>query len=219
MTQKIFWQDPYLTELETTVQTVVGNQITLAETIFYAFSGGQESDYGTIGDYDVLKAEKVGKDIVYTIEETHCLKGGDLVKVVIDWRRRYQLMRLHFAAEIVLEVVIQKCPTIMKIGAHISEDKARIDFEWSENITPFIQDIEKVVQKIIDSNQQVISAFSDEQNERRYWKIDAFSQVPCGGTHIKKTGEIGLVRLKRVNPGKGKERIEIFVSDQGKENK
>ena len=48
MTKKIFWQDPYLTELETAVQTVKGNQITVKETIFYAFSGGQESDHGTI---------------------------------------------------------------------------------------------------------------------------------------------------------------------------
>jgi hypothetical protein len=55
------------------------------------------------------------------------------------------------------------------------------------------------------------SAFSDEANERRYWKIKEFSQVPCGGTHIKRTSEMGVIRLKRVNPGKGKERIEIFV--------
>jgi Ser-tRNA(Ala) deacylase AlaX len=46
MTVKIFWQDPYLTELATTVKTVNSPRITVAETIFYAFSGGQESDYG-----------------------------------------------------------------------------------------------------------------------------------------------------------------------------
>lgn len=46
----------------------------------------------------------------------------------------------------------------------------------------------------------------DEYEERRYWKINEFSQVPCGETHIKRTGD------KRVNPGKGPERIEIYVS-------
>lgn len=59
MTKKIFWQDPYLTELETYVQSVQGNQITLKETIFYAFSGGQESDFGTINDYEVIEAKKM----------------------------------------------------------------------------------------------------------------------------------------------------------------
>ena len=49
MVKKIFWQDPYLTELNTTVHSVAGNQVTLNETIFYAFSGGQESDAGSIG--------------------------------------------------------------------------------------------------------------------------------------------------------------------------
>lgn len=68
MAKKIFWQNPYLTELQTTVQTVNGNQITVKETIFYAFSGGQESDYGTIGGRKVLEARKDGKEIYYTLE-------------------------------------------------------------------------------------------------------------------------------------------------------
>jgi len=211
VTRKIFWQDPYLTELETTVKTVHGNQITLAETIFYAFSGGQESDAGTIGGYQVLKAQKGGREIYYTLPDDHKLTVGKVVKVVIDWHRRYMLMRLHFAAEVVLELVCQKFPNITKVGAHISQDKARIDFEWGQNITPFIQSLEQESQKIIDANQEIISAYSDEPLERRYWKINEFSPVPCGGTHIKTTGEIGVIKLKRINPGKGKERIDIFI--------
>lgn len=213
MTVKIFWQNPYLTELITTVKTVQGNQITLSETIFYAFSGGQESDTGTIGGYEVLKAEKKGKEIYYTLPDDYKLSINDVVKVEIDWDRRYKLMRLHFAAELVLELVCQKFPEINKIGAHISQDKARIDFEWGRSIKPFIIEIQSVAQKIIDSDQEIISTFSDEANERRYWKIKEFAQVPCGGTHVKTTREIGVIKLKRENPGKGKERIEIFVQN------
>lgn len=212
MTKKIFWQDPYLTEFETTIQTVDGNQITVAETIFYAFSGGQESDQGTIGGYSVLEARKDGKEIFYTIADDHSLKVGDSVKIVIDWDRRYRLMCLHFAAELVLELVCKKFPEIVKVGAHIAQDKARIDFSWDQPLSPFIQELQQEAQCIIEANQEIISAFSDEQNERRYWKIAEFSQVPCGGTHIKNTGEIGMIHLKRVNPGKGKERIQIYVS-------
>jgi len=213
MTKKIFWQDPYLTELETTVQTVNDNQITLAETIFYAFSGGQESDSGVSG-YTVLKAQKEDKEIVYTIEDEHTLKAGDSVKVVIDWNRRYKLMRLHFAAEVVLELVCQQFPEVIKVGAHIAQDKARIDFQWDQNISPFINSLQREAQAIIDSNQEIISAFSDEKTERRYWKIQEFSEVPCGGTQIKRTSEIGMIRLKRSNPGKGRERIEIYVEEK-----
>lgn len=212
MTKKIFWQDPYLTELETSVQTVNGNLITVKETIFYAFSGGQESDQGAIGGFDVLEAKKDGKEIFYALSENHNLTADDYVKIVIDWQRRYQLMRLHFAAEVVLELVCQRFPDIKKVGAHIAQDKARIDFEWSQALSPVIPLLQQQAQTIIDSNQEIISAFSDEVNERRYWKINEFSQVPCGGTHIRRTGEIGKIGLKRVNPGKGKERIEIYVS-------
>ncbi len=211
MTRKIFWQDPYLTELNTTVKTVKGNIITVTDTIFYAFSGGQESDRGFIGGYQVLDAQKDGVEIYYTLQEDHTLQVGDLVKMCIDWERRYLLMRLHFAAEVVLELVCQKFPEVIKVGAHIAQDKSRIDFQWDQNITPFIESLQKEAQDIIDSDQEIISAFSDEKNERRYWKIKEFSQVPCGGTHIKRTSEMGTIRLKRTNPGKGRERIEIYV--------
>ncbi len=59
-----------------------------------------------------------------------------------------------------------------------------------------------------------IRAFSDESTERKYWKINEFQFVPCGGTHIKTTGEIGVIRLKIINPGKDIERIEIFAQGQ-----
>lgn len=212
MTTKLFWQDPYLTELQTRVATVQGNQITVAETIFYAFSGGQESDAGTIAGYTVMEAKKDGKEITYILDDAHDLKVGDSVTIRIDWPRRYNLMRLHFAAEVVLELVCQRFPDIIKVGAHIAADKARIDFEWDQPISPFIGLLQQQAQSIIDADQSIISAFSDEANERRYWKINEFSQVPCGGTHIKKTSEIGTIGLKRKNPGKGRERIEIYVS-------
>ena len=214
MTIKVFWQNPYLTELTTTTKTVHGNQITLSETIFYAFSGGQESDTGTIGGYDVLNAKKEGIEIYYTLPDNHHLKTNDVVKVKIDWERRYKLMRLHFAAEIILELVYRKFPDRLKVGAHIAENKARIDFKWNGSVSTILQELENTAQSIFDENQIIESAFSDLMLERRFWKIAGFSSVPCGGTHIKNTAEVGKIKLKRINPGKGVERIEIFLIDK-----
>jgi len=210
MTQKIFWIDPYLTELTTKIKTVNENKITVYETIFYAESGGQESDSGTIGDYKIEKAEKNGKEIVYTVQHPHTLHVDEIVTIQIEWPRRYQLMKLHFAAEIVLELIYKSFPGIQKIGAHISQDKARIDFQSSESLSPHIDSLTNAAQSIIDNGLEVISAFSDAENERRYWQIDGFNPVPCGGTHIKNTQEIGKIRLKRINLGKDKERVEIY---------
>jgi len=213
MTKKIFWNDPYLTELDTLITSVKNTDITVEQTIFFAFSGGQESDYGTIGDRRVLEARTEGTEIVYTLENGHGLKPGDQVGMKIDWGRRYKLMRLHFAAEIVLELVYQKLGAIRKVGAHIAQDKARIDFEYSENISKMFQVIQKEALRIIEADQEILSAFSDEEGEKRYWEIGGFAKVPCGGTHLKRTGEIGKIELKRKNPGKGKERIEIYVRE------
>ncbi len=214
MTRKIFWQDPYLARLETRVAGVAGDAVTLEDTIFYALSGGQESDHGSIGGRPVLEARKDGREIRYTLASGHGLKPGDPVTVAIDWQRRYRLMRLHFAAEIVLELIYRTLGPVRKVGAHIAPDKARIDFEWSENISKLFPALKSEAQQIVDADRAITSAFSDEAAERRYWQIPEFAPVPCGGTHLKRTGEIGAIELKRKNIGKGKERIEITVDER-----
>ena len=211
MTKKLFWTDPYATSLDTVVESVAGNSIFLKETIFYALSGGQESDSGTIGGYPVLEAKKNGFDIAYVLDGLHGLKPSDPVRVEIDWNRRYSLMRLHFAAELILELAYQNLTGIEKIGAHISQDKARIDFHWLENISSHFSKLMSEANDLISRNLPITSAFSDESNEKRYWEILGFARVACGGTHLKKTGEIGRIELKRKNIGKGKERIEVFA--------
>jgi len=212
MTDKVFWRDPYLRQLDTRVVGVDGADVTLEETIFFALSGGQESDHGTIGGYPILNAAKRGHNIIYTLDDGHGMAPGDPVRVEIDWDRRYLLMRLHFAAEIILELVYAAFPGIEKIGAHIAADKARIDFELDQNISAHFPELERHANAIVDADRSVTSAFSDRAKERRYWKIDDFDPVPCGGTHLKHTGEIGRISLKRKNIGKGKERIEIRVA-------
>lgn len=214
MTIKVFWQDPYARTLEgARVTSVTGNAVTLDRTIFYAESGGQESDAGTIGGRVVVRAEKRGREIVYTLADGHGLDLGDVVDAAIDWPRRYRLMRLHFAAEVVLELAYRHLAPIEKIGAHIAADKARIDFRFDGNIAAAFPLLTREAERIIAEDQAIESAFSDEPAERRYWKIADFAAVPCGGTHLRRTGEIGGVTLKRKNIGKGKERIEIFVPE------
>ncbi|MFC3627315.1 alanine--tRNA ligase-related protein [Vogesella amnigena] len=213
MTHKTFWDNPYQSELASRVATVDGNRITLRETIFYAESGGQESDRGSIGGLPVLQAEKQGHDIVYTLADGHGLQPGDAVNVHIDWPRRYRLMRLHFAAELTLETIYRDFDGVEKIGAHIGEHKARIDFALPQPITPHLAAIGAKVQTLIDADSPIISAFSDAANERRYWEVPGYCRVPCGGTHLQHTGEVGRIALKRKNVGKGKERVEILLLD------
>lgn len=210
-TQKLFWQDPYRTELQTQVTAVEGDAVRLAQTVFFAFSGGQESDSGTLAGLPVLAAQKDGLDIVYSLPTGHGLQVGSEVELRIDWARRYRLMRLHFAAEMVLQLVYQLEPDITRIGAHISADKARIDFALETSIATLFPQIEPQVVALLRADLPIITAFSDEAAQRRYWQVEGFATMACGGTHPRSTGEIGALKLKRKNTGKGKERIEITL--------
>lgn len=215
--KKLFWEDPYLKEINARVITVNDNVITLDKTTAYAFSGGQASDSGTINEYKIIEAKRFGKEILYTIDPNHNLEVNDEVIVKIDWDKRYKIMKLHFAAEIILELIYQNFNRPEKIGANITEDKARLDFKWDGNISKIFPFLENRAREIIESNFDIVSQFSDEENEMRYWEIEGFAKVDCGGTHIRKTGEIGDIILKRGKSlGSNKERIEIYLNSKCK---
>ncbi len=210
--RKVFWENPYQKSLTTHVAAVDGNQVVFEETIAYSFAGGQESDKATVNGIPILDSRMEGPLIYYTLPEGHGLSKGDEVTMEIDWPRRHRLMRLHFAAELVLEIVTQKFH-LEKIGAHIAENKARIDFISDQNISSLFDTILNEYNAIIKADLLIQKAYSDVENQRRFWKIDGFAQVPCGGTHVNTTGEVGYVTLKRDRPGKSKERIEIRLVD------
>ncbi|MFI4937954.1 MAG: alanyl-tRNA editing protein [Candidatus Berkiellales bacterium] len=206
--RKVFWDDPYQCKLTTRVNAVNGNRLLFEGTIAYSFSGGQESDKAFVNNLPILDSEKVGNLIYYSLPEGHGLVVGDQVTMEIDWPRRYRLMRLHFAAELVLELVTRELK-LEKIGAHISETKARIDFDYQQNISHVFEKVLEQYNEIIAKNEPIKTGFSDVEKQKRFWEIEGFSRVPCGGTHVKSTAEVGFVTLKRVNVGSGKERIEI----------
>ncbi|CAM2735147.1 alanyl tRNA synthetase [Legionella steigerwaltii] len=210
--RKVFWDNPYQSHLETRVVSVANNRVLFEETIAFSFSGGQESDKAYINELTVLHSEIDGNLIYYTLPEGHNLKPGNIVTMEIDWPRRYRLMRLHFAAELILELVTRKLK-LEKIGAHIAETKARIDFFWDKNISFLFEDLLRDYNTIIQKNQNIKTGFTDVQNQRRFWEIEGFSKVACGGTHVRTTSEVGLIALKRINIGGGKERIEIKLLD------
>lgn len=179
MTRFIFWKDPYLCYFETKVKKVDGNQVILEDTIAYAESGGQESDLAKFNETTVLQSvlDSSKKFITYYLPEDHGFKEGDSVSIEIDWNRRYRLMRLHFACELVLvlmnryflgqkgELKSEDIDTsIQKVGAHMGEDKARIDFLLEENVNKYLEMIHPQFQEIIDSNVPIETGYLDESS-------------------------------------------------------
>ena len=130
--------------------------------------------------------------------------------VRIDWARRYGLMRHHFAAEMVLQLIYDCEPGILKVGAHISPAKARIDFQRATSISELFPTIQPQADALIAADKPIVTAFSDEANHRRYWEVEGFARMGCGGTHPRRT-ERSTDCAEAEESGKGVERVEIVL--------
>ena len=212
MTKKLFWEDPYLKECDAKVVSVNKDEVKLDQTNFYAFSGGQQSDSGSINGINVLEARKDGNDIIYKLEKEPDFKEGDTVKISIDWNKRYKIMKLHSAAHIAWFFFEKKSGTRKIIGSNVTVDKSRIDYELPESIAPLLPETEEQSNKFISEAHEVKAYDDPDKEERRIWEASEFKTF-CGGTHVKNTSEIGKIKLKRKNIGAGKERIEITLAE------
>lgn len=216
MTLKLFWQDPYQTECTATVTEINGNKIKLDQTIFFAFSGGQASDEGTIGGIKVLEAVKQGDkeniiDIEYTLERKPHFKIGDTVTIQIDAERRRKLRNLHSAAHILYYLSQEFIGKVKIIGSNIAPEKARMDFLYEKPLNDLIPQLESKMNLFIQENHKIVMKNDEEKQDLRWWTCGEW-KMPCGGTHVRSSAEIGLITLKRINIGKGKERIEIYLN-------
>lgn len=229
--KKVFWVDPYLTKIKTKVLNILENEVVFEETIGYSESGGQESDKVTVNGIPVLSSrmdKKAPFFIYYTLPDGHGFSVGDTILMEIDWLRRNKLMRLHFTCELVLilmnrlfngtqtgiELKPEEIDTVIrKKGAHMAETGARVDFECSTNISEYFPAILSEYNKIIAADLPIEKGFLNEAEEIRYWRLPSIAMVPCGGTHVRSTGEIGGIDLKRDRANKGVERIRITLKD------
>ena len=131
MTELLFMNDCYLKEADAAVKSVAGKFIVLDKSIFYPHGGGQPSDTGKLirdsEEFNVVFAKKIGPDISLEVDKEG-LKEGDQIKQVLDWNRRFKLMRMHTAAHIV-SGIFHKGSAAKITGNQLDLDKARIDFD------------------------------------------------------------------------------------------
>lgn len=210
MTKKLFYQDPYMAECEAIVVNAIGLEVTLDQTCFFAFAGGQASDSGSINGIPVKEAITSGEDIIYVLGQVPSFKERDKVIVKIDENKRRKLMRLHSAAHIVYFLFAEKTGIQKLIGSNIDENKAKLDFKYPKPITDMLPEVEEKANKIFSQEIEIKTFPERSEENRRLWECKEW-RCPCGGTHVKSTKEIGKVQLKRKNIGSGKERIEVMI--------
>ena len=229
----LFIENSYLKELESDIVNIKNNQITLNQTIFYAKSGGQPGDIGTLSNNEsnVNIIETVfdeEKNIIHITEEDIKFNINEKIIGKINWKTRYKHMRMHSALHLLCSLI-----PFDVTGGQIRYDKSRLDSNIQdsqidkEEIEYKINEIVKQDHEIsyqwittdeLDTQPDLVRTMSVKpprtSNKIRLVKIGNVDLQPCGGTHVKSTKEIGEIKIGKIeNKGKINRRVNLLISD------
>jgi alanyl-tRNA synthetase len=212
----LYVENAYTRTFDAMVIRSDANHLVLDATAFYPQGGGQVGDTGEIGGVRVTDTRRDGGEVVHLLERSSPFLVDQKIHANIDWDRRYKIMRLHSASHIVqyvIEEVIGADCTPTSSGL-VDDLKDRTDYSFSVKLEPQkLKQIEAKVNEIIQMAYEIHRYSDEHEAERRYWKIEPFPAMPCGGTHPRNTNEIGKISLRRgKKPGANKERIEITLA-------
>ncbi len=231
MTEELFATDSYLKTCDATVIKADERGVVLDRTVFYARSGGQPGDSGVLGGIKVVDTfkDRDSGDYVHVLAAGEALPAvGDTVTAEIDWERRHKHMRMHSCLHLLCAVVDGGVT-----GGSIGEAKSRLDFDLpdtsldKEQITADLNrlieenhpvDFSTITDDELAANPELVRTMSVKppsgQGVVRIIDIAGVDLQPCGGTHVKSTGEIGRVRVGKIeNKGKHNRRINIHLEE------
>jgi misacylated tRNA(Ala) deacylase len=236
-TECLFRDDAYLKACEARVIAVTEQGgIVLDRTVFYATSGGQPGDTGTLTTANgttVPIATAVYTDAAKSKiahvpgPDTAALSIGDIVNAAIDWDKRYARMRMHTALHL-LSAALPYAVT----GGSVGESESRLDFDIPEAgldkdaITTQVNDMVArnatvssrwITDAELAANPGLVKTMSVKPpmgtGRVRLIEIAGLDLQPCGGTHVRATGEIGAVRVTQIEKkGKQNRRVRLVFA-------
>ena len=234
MTELLYQTDSYLREFDATVMAVEGNAVALDRTAFYPSGGGQPNDVGALsvegGERRVVKVRKCGDYVWHEVEGTPPAVGTR-AHGVIDWERRYQLMRTHTAMHILCGVVFHDYGALVT-GGNMEPLRGRMDFEFETMHQELVREIEDKVNvqvaaardvrvkilpreeafQIPDLIRTKINLLPEGIQQVRTVEIVGLDLQADGGTHVANTREVGHIRVVDYkSKGKINKRIEVAV--------
>lgn len=227
-TIRLYDADAYQTEFEATVlaceevEKKDGRvyQVWLDQTLFFPEEGGQSPDMGTINGVEVLDVQIKNEVITHTLAAP--LTVGTTVKGVVDWKHRFYNMQQH-SGEHIFSGIVHKKFGYDNVGFHLSDSIVTMDFNGvisSEEITEIE---EKVNQAIIENIPVEVSYPSKEElkeldyrskieieGQVRIVTIPGYDVCACCAPHVRRTGEIGSLKVMNVQSYKGGVRVSIL---------
>jgi alanyl-tRNA synthetase len=229
MTERLYYHDAYLREFDARVlactPAVEHFEVQLDRTAFYATSGGQPNDTGRLGDASVLDVREGDNGAVLHVTDRELPSAGaqNIVHGVIDWPRRFDHMQQHTGQHLLSAVFLEHL-RMRTVSFHLGREISTIDLDAKSLDLRQVEDAERRVNALIFDDRLVTVRFGTREElaaggvrkevERegilRAIEIEGVECQPCGGTHVARTGQIGLLLLRKFEKQRGNWRIEFL---------
>ncbi|MFB3923129.1 MAG: DHHA1 domain-containing protein [Terriglobia bacterium] len=222
-TERLYYSDCYLREFEARVVAAEPQaqafRIYLDRSAFYPDSGGQPSDHGTINGIPVLEVIDEVDRVAHTLHEK---PQGDRVIGQIDWARRFDHMQQH-TGQHVLSAAFERIGKYKTVSFHLGAEVSTIDLDSDRLGRRQLDEAESLANQIVFEDREVRIRFTsaaeasrmglrkptEREGEVRLIEVPDFDLSACGGTHVSRTGAIGLVLVRKLERVKGMTRVEF----------
>lgn len=225
---RLYFSDSYRTRFTATVlreETLADGRhvVVLNETFFYPTSGGQPTDVGTIAGVKVVDVLD-GEEILHVVEQP---LGLAEVECEIDWQRRFDHMQQH-AGQHILSACFEKLYEAETVGFHLGDEYVTIDVTLEELTQEMAYAVETAANEMVYQNLP-IKAYYIEPSEVeklplrkkpvvteniRIIEMEGEDYSPCGGTHPRSTGEVGLIKIRRWEKKRNNIRVEFLCGQR-----
>jgi alanyl-tRNA synthetase len=199
-----------------------GVVVELDQSCFYPSSGGQPNDLGWIEKLPVVDVVEDKGRLLHLLQQD-TLRIGQSVEGRIDWQRRFDHMQQHTGQHI-LSQAFHQILKAQTVSFHLGDEISTIDLNCEEILPEEIYQVEDLANQVIFENRVVQVHSVDEegqsqfplrkpsarQGEIRIVEINKFDWSACGGTHCQRTGEVGLLKIRRWDRVKKKARAEFY---------
>jgi len=224
VTHRLYYTDSYLREFDATVidahprNAHVG--IVLDRTAFYPTSGGQPHDTGTLNNLPVIDGLEDEEDrIVHVVAER--LQGT--VKGAVDWLRRFDHMQQHTGQHILSQACLRALGAQTR-AVHLGGEVSTLDLDRPEMSAEAVASAEDLANQIVFEDRPVLVREVEEADlvslqlrrppkkhgRIRVVEVEDFDRSACGGTHVRRTGEVGPIKIRRWERFKGGTRVEFY---------
>jgi alanyl-tRNA synthetase len=218
--ERLYYNDSYLTEFNAAVLETGdgGRRIYLDHTAFYPTSGGQPHDAGVIDGAAVVDVIDEGDRIAHVTATT---VQAARVDCRIDWKRRFDHMQQHSGQHLLSGALVELLG-IQTVGFHLGSEASSIDVDVPSFEPEQAKALEAHANELVWENRAITVAYHagqeqldlrkppDREGVLRVVSIEGLDHSACGGTHVRTTGEIGPILIRRLEKAHGNARIEFL---------